>query len=85
MRLDTGHEALVARVLTEDGRTGFGFSLALDAAQARHMAEWHAGLRSEKPKIEPLLGHPWETAYVAGEPVPWNTEPGFGALAWLSG
>jgi hypothetical protein len=85
MRLDTGHEALVARVLTNDGKTGFGFSFRLDAAEARHMAEWHAGLRSEKPKIEPLLGHPWETAYVAGEPVPWDAEPGFGALAWLSG
>ena len=84
MRLASGHEALVARVLKEDGGTGFGFSLRLDATEARHMAEWHAGLRKEKPKLEPLLAHPWETAYVAGDPVPWDAEPGFAKLEWLS-
>ena len=84
MRLESGHEALVARVLKDDGGTGFGFSFRLDATEARHMAEWHAGLREEKPKIEPLFAHPWETAYVAGDPVPWEAEPGFGELQWLS-
>jgi len=84
MRLASGHEVLVARVLKEDGGTGFGFSLRLDATEARHMAEWHAGLRKEKPKVEPLLAHPWETAYVAGHAVPWEAEPGFAKLQWLS-
>jgi hypothetical protein len=84
VRLASGHEALVARVLTTDGKTGFGFSLRLDATEARHMAEWHAGARSERPQIEPLLAHPWETAYVAGEAVPWELEPAFAAVKWLS-
>lgn len=84
MRLASGHEALVARVLRDDGGAGFGFSLRLDATEARHMAEWHAGLRKEKPELEPLLAHPWETAYVAGDPVPWDAEPGFAKLEWLS-
>jgi hypothetical protein len=84
MRLASGHEALVARVLTKDGKTGFGFSLRLDATEARHMAEWHAGLRAERPKIEPVLAHPWETAYAAGETIPWDVEPAFAAVKWLS-
>jgi len=84
MRLRSGHEALVARVLTKDGRTGFGFSLRLDATEARHMAEWHAGVGGERPKIEPVLSHAWETAYVAGETIPWDVEPGFAGLKWLS-
>jgi len=84
MRLRSGHEALVARALTEDGKTGFGFTFRLDAAEARHMAEWNAGVRKEKPTLEPLLGHPWETAYVSGEQIPWAGEPGFSALVWLS-
>jgi hypothetical protein len=85
MRLQSGHEALVARVLTKDGKTGYGFSFRLDAAEARHMAEWHAGVRAEKPRLEPLLGHAWETAYVSDGPVPWSCEPGFAVLQWLSG
>ena len=84
MRLASGHETLVARVLTKDGKAGYGFSFQLDAAEARHMAEWHAGVRAEKPKIESLLGHRWETAYIAGEPIPWDAEPAFASLKWLS-
>ena len=84
MRLQSGHEALVARVLTKDGKTGYGFSFRLDAAEARHMAEWHAGAGAEKPRLESVLGHPWETAYVSGVAVPWNVEPAFAALQWLS-
>jgi hypothetical protein len=84
MRLATGQEALVARVLTKEGKTGYGFSFRLDAAEARHMAEWHAGARKERPRCEPVLGHPWETAYVAGEPIDWNAEPGFATLSWMS-
>lgn len=83
MRLATGQEALVARVLTNEGKVGYGFSFELDAAEARHMAEWHAGVRSERPRCGPVLGHPWETAYVAGEPIPWDCEPGFTALEFL--
>ena len=83
MRLSAGQEALVARVLTNEGRVGFGFSFRLDAMEARHMAEWHAGVRKEKPALELALGHPWETAYRAGKPVPWTVEPGFTALEFL--
>ena len=85
MRLASGHEALVARVLTKEGKTGYGFSMRLDATDARHMAEWHAGARHERPRIEPVMGHAWETAYVDGKAVPWEAEPAFASLAWLSG
>jgi hypothetical protein len=84
MRLATGQEVLVARVLTKGGDTGYGFSFRLDAAEARHMAEWHAGARAEKPKLEPVLGHPWETAYVSHGNIPWDVEPAFVTLRWLS-
>lgn len=83
MRLQTGQEALVARVLTLDGKAGFGFSFRLDAAEARKMAEWDAGTGIERPRYEPLLGHPWETAFIAGQPIPWGCEPGFTALEFL--
>lgn len=85
MRLQTGQEALVARVLTLEEKTGFGFSFRLDAAEARQMAEWDAGAGVERPRYEPVLGHPWETAFVAGAPIPWQYEPGFAALTWLPG
>lgn len=83
MRLASGQEALVTRVLADDGTTGFGFSFQLDAAQARHMALFHAGLRAERPRITPVLGHPWETAYVSGSDIPWGFEEGFSRLRWL--
>ena len=83
VRLASGHEALVTRVRCSDGRTGFGFSLQLDATLARHMAMYEAGLRDERPHITPVMAHPWETAWVANEPVPWNFEPAFSTLAWL--
>jgi hypothetical protein len=84
MRLEAGQEALVARVQTKDGKTGFGFSFRLDAEEARHMAEWYAGLRPAKPRFEAALDHPWERALLAGEPIPWNLEPGFALLDWLA-
>lgn len=84
MRLSSGHETLVARVLTKGGKTGYGFSFRLDAAEARHMAEWHAGARAEKPRLEPVLGHPWEKAFFEEKTIPWNVEPAFAALQWLS-
>ena len=85
MRLAAGQEALVARALTSAGKAGFGFSLRLDAAEARHMAEWDAGVRAEKPRLERLLDHPWERSFLEGRPVPWDCEPGFASLTWLAG
>ena len=85
MRLASGQEVLVARVLPAEGEAGFGFSLRLDATEARHMAEWAAGARPEKPSIEPALGHAWETAYLSGAVIPWHSEPEFERLRWLSG
>ena len=64
-------------MLTQDGKTGFGFSFRLDAAEARHMAEWHAGARTERPPLDPVLDHPWEKAFLEGKPIPWDCEPGF--------
>ncbi len=83
MRLASGHEALVTRVLAADGKAGFGFSLQLDATQARHMALFEAGLRAERPQITPVMAHPWETAWVSNRPVPWQVEPAFSGLEWL--
>jgi len=83
MRLASGHEALVTRLLTDEGKTGFGFTFQLDATEARHMAMYDVGLRAERPHITPVMGHPWETAWVASEPVPWEIEPAFSRLRWL--
>ena len=84
LRLATGEEALVARVLTSDGKTGFGFSMRLDATEARHMAEWAAGARAERPPYESQLDHPWERAWLSDEEIEWDFEPGFTKLRWLS-
>jgi len=83
VRLASGHEALVTRVLAEDGRSAFGFSLQLDATEARHMAMYQLGLCTERPHITPVMAHPWETAWVASEPIPWAAEPIFSSLKWL--
>jgi hypothetical protein len=83
MRLASGHEALVTRVLKDDGSAAFGFSLQLDATQARHMALYEAGRWPERPRITPVIAHPWETAWEAREPVPWQIEPAFSRLEWL--
>jgi len=83
MRLASGEEALVARVLAKDGSIGFGFSFRLDAAEARHMAEWHSGVRGERPRLEPRLDHPWERAFLESKAIPWNIEPGFAKIRWL--
>lgn len=82
MRLATGEEVLVARVVAPDGRIGFGFSFGQDATQARHMAEWAAGVRAERPAYESQLDHAWERAYLSDEDVEWETEPGFAGLRW---
>jgi hypothetical protein len=83
MRIASGEEALVARALTTDGKIGFGFSFRLEAAEARHMAEWHAGVRKERPAYQPVLDHPWERAWLAGAEPDWSREPGFTALEFL--
>lgn len=83
MRIASGEEVLVARVLAENGAVGFGFSFRVEATEARHMAEWAAGVRAEKPACSVVLGHPWERAWVANEKVDWNVEAAFGALQWL--
>ena len=82
IRLATGQEALVTRVLREDGKPFFGFSLRLDATEARHMALHHAGLRA-RPDYLPALDHPWEQAFLKGESIPWHCEPGFANISWL--
>ena len=83
LRLGSGQEALVTRVLLDDGAAFVGFSLQLDATEARHMALFHAGLRGERPRITPVLGHPWETAWLSGGAIEWDCEPGFSRLRWL--
>jgi hypothetical protein len=85
MRLATGEEVLVARVVAADGRIGFGFSFRQDATEARHMAEWAAGVRAERPAYESQLDHAWERAYLSDEDVEWAAEPGFAALRWSLG
>jgi hypothetical protein len=83
MRIASGEEVLVARALTTDGKVGFGFTFRLDAAEARHMAEWHAGVRKERPAYQPVLDHPWERAWLSGQDVEWKSEPGFAKIKWL--
>jgi len=84
LRLATGEEALVARVLTEEGKVGFGFSFRLDATEARHMAEWAAGARPERPPYESQLDHPWERSWLSEEEIEWQSEPAFAKMKWLS-
>jgi hypothetical protein len=67
----------------DDGKAGFGFSLNLDATAARHMAEWQAGARAAPPKVEPVMAHPWETAFVSDRKIDWSIEPAFAKIRWL--
>jgi hypothetical protein len=83
MRLASGQEALVTRVLTKDAKAAYGFNFQLDATASRHMAMWHAGVRRVRPRIEPVLGHAWETEFLANRDIPWNIEPAFATLKWL--
>ena len=82
MRLATGEEVLIARVVATDGRVGYGFSLRLDATEARHMAEWAAGVRAERPAYESQLDHAWERAWLSEEEIEWQTEPAFFKIRW---
>jgi hypothetical protein len=45
IRLPSGEEILVTRVVSDAGTVGYGYSLTLDATAARHMAECNAGIR----------------------------------------
>ena len=83
MRLATGEEALIARVVAPDGRVGYGFSFRLDATEARHMAEWSAGVRAERPAYESQLDHPWERAWLSDEDIEWQIERAFANIRWL--
>lgn len=56
LRIASGAEALVARVLLADGTTGFGFTMNLDAGVARDMAAWDALGRSKGVPLYGLLG-----------------------------
>ena len=56
MRLASGKEALLARVLAADGTAGFGFTLNEEAGVARDMAAWDALGRSEGVSLFKLLG-----------------------------
>ena len=56
LRVSSGAEALVARVLAADGTAGFGFTLNLDAGVARDMAAWDALGRSKGVALHVLLG-----------------------------
>jgi hypothetical protein len=42
MRLASGDEALITRAVAPDGKVGYGYSLTLDATEARHMAQRNA-------------------------------------------
>ena len=53
IRLANGDEALVTRVVSGNGRIGYGFSVNLDATESRHMAEAEAGLRKQANRAIP--------------------------------
>ena len=82
MRLATGEEALIARVTAPGGRVGYGFSFRLDATEARHMAEWAAGVRAERPAYESQLDHAWERAWLSDEEIEWQIERAFANIKW---
>ena len=79
----SGDEILIARVLAPDGKIGYGFSFRLDATEARHMAEWHAGVRHQRPRYQPTMDHPWEKAWLSQKAVEWTLEPAFARISWL--
>src|SRR5512132_2493739 len=62
LRVASGAEALVARVLAADGTAGFGFTLNLDAGVARDMAAWDALARAKGVPLYGLLGGSYRKA-----------------------
>jgi L-alanine-DL-glutamate epimerase-like enolase superfamily enzyme len=61
LRIASGAEALVARVLAADGTAGFGFTLNMDAGVARDMAAWDALARAKGVPLSGLLGGSYRT------------------------
>lgn len=60
VRLPTGEEFLLTRVVADDGAVGYGYSPELDATAARHMAECNAGIRDGErcalpPEVQALM------------------------------
>ena len=55
LRLSTGAEALVVRVLTRKGVPGYGFSFSENVAAARRMACWDATARAAGRPLWQLL------------------------------
>jgi hypothetical protein len=53
-RSASGEELLLARVVSQSGKIGYGFSLRLDATEARHMAERNAGVRQDGTGTVPI-------------------------------
>jgi hypothetical protein len=82
IRIASGAEILLARVVADSGKIGFGFSFRLDATEARHMAEWQAGVRHKRPRYSPALDHPWERAWILQQPIEWTAEPAFALIRW---
>ena len=56
LRLASGSEALVARVVARDGVAGFGFTLGPEAYVARELAAWDARARRASVPLFRLLG-----------------------------
>lgn len=56
LRLASGLEALVARIVERDGAVGFGFTLDLEACVARELAGWDARARRAALPLAALLG-----------------------------
>ena len=65
LRVASGAEALVARVLAADGSAGFGFTLNMDAGVARDMAAWDALARAKGVPLFGLLGGSYRKAIKA--------------------
>jgi hypothetical protein len=70
MRLASGAEALVARVVTTDNVAGYGFSLGTEATPARDMAAWDALGRSRNLPLYALFGRKMResVAVASGKP-----------------
>jgi len=70
IRIGSGTEALVARVLLKDGTAGFGFSMDLEAAVARDMAAWDGHAKAAGKPLWRLLGgmRPEVPVALDGEP-----------------
>jgi len=67
LRVASGAEALVARVLAADGTAGYGFTLNLDAGVARDMAAWDALGRSKGVALHSLLGGSYRAEVKCGK------------------